>query len=61
VQDVFVTRIKINRVRHLSDLEITLAKDQRRHLILTDKNGSGKTSLLEAMRKVFLSLQRKFT
>lgn len=48
---VFITKINIEKVRHLHDLEIPVSEDgNMRHLILTGKNGSGKTSLLEALR-----------
>ena len=46
---MFLTDIHINTLRHLKDLDITLSRDKRQHLILTGKNGSGKTSLLEAI------------
>ena len=46
---MFLTDIHINALRHLKDIDITLARDKRQHLILTGKNGSGKTSLLEAI------------
>ena len=46
----FITKVKINKVRHLKDIEIKLPEDKRTHLILTGRNGSGKTSVLEALR-----------
>lgn len=46
---MFLTDIHINALRHLKDLDITLSRDKRQHLILTGKNGSGKTSLLEGI------------
>ena len=46
---MFLTDIHINALRHLKDLDITLSRNKRQHLILTGKNGSGKTSLLEAI------------
>ncbi len=51
----FIQKIKIDKVRHLSDIEITLSDSERKHLILTGKNGSGKTSVLESL-KSFLSM-----
>lgn len=48
--DTFLTRIEIKHVRHLRDISIPLATEQRKHLILTGKNGSGKTSVLEALK-----------
>lgn len=50
----FITKIEINNVRHLNNIEIPLSEDKPRHLILTGKNGSGKTSVLEALRLYLL-------
>ena len=49
MQDVFITKIHIDKVRHPQGVDICLSDSVRRVLILTGKNGSGKTSLLEAM------------
>jgi Predicted ATP-binding protein involved in virulence len=46
----FITKIHINQVRHLKNVDIELSPDKRKHLILTGKNGSGKTSLLNAIK-----------
>lgn len=46
----FITSIHINEVRHLKNIEIKLNSKKRQHLILTGKNGSGKTSVLRAMK-----------
>lgn len=46
----FITSIRINEVRHLKNIEIKLNPEKRQHLILTGKNGSGKTSVLRAMK-----------
>lgn len=51
MKDIFITRIKINKVRHLENIDIELSKAERKHVIFTGKNGSGKTSLLEAIVK----------
>lgn len=50
----FITKIKINQSRTINDFEITLSDSSRTHLILTGKNGSGKTSLLRELH-TFLS------
>lgn len=50
MEDVFISNIKINKVRHLENLEIPLSGEERKHLILTGKNGSGKTSVLLALK-----------
>ena len=47
----YITEIKINQLRHLSDISISLNTENRQHLIITGKNGSGKTSLLLAVQK----------
>ena len=47
-QKTFITELDIVKVRHLQNICIPLAPDVRKHLILTGKNGSGKTSVLKA-------------
>ena len=47
----FITNIFIENSRNIKDLEIPLSSDARQHLILTGKNGSGKTSLLLEINK----------
>lgn len=51
--DTFLTGIEIKKVRHLQNISIPLSTEERKHLILTGKNGSGKTSVLEAMKENF--------
>ena len=46
----YITKIHIDQVRHLKNVDIELSQDRRKHLILTGKNGSGKTSLLNAIK-----------
>ncbi len=48
--EYFIKSIKINKVRHLENIEIPISEIQKKHLILTGKNGSGKTSILEALK-----------
>ncbi len=45
----FITNIKVNKLLHLSDFDIPIADENRPHLIITGKNGSGKTILLNAV------------
>lgn len=54
----FITEIRIDELRHLSNIEIALNQESRQHLIITGKNGSGKTSLLLALRKYLLAINR---
>ena len=56
MEETFITSIKINKVRHLEGLEIRLSDTERKHLILTGKNGSGKTSVLLEIRNYISAL-----
>lgn len=49
MEKIFITDLEIKKVRHLSGIRIPLAKEKMKHLLITGKNGSGKTSLLDAM------------
>lgn len=49
--DTFLTGVEIKNVRHLKNISIPLSTEKRKHLILTGKNGSGKTSVLESLRQ----------
>lgn len=49
MKDLFITELKIEKVRHLKNITISLSEDKMKHLIFTGKNGSGKTSVLQAM------------
>ena len=53
MEQTFLTDIEIKKVRHLENISIPLDKEKRKHLILTGKNGSGKTSVLEAIVQHF--------
>jgi predicted ATP-binding protein involved in virulence len=48
VEQIFMTELSIPRVRHLRNISIPLSAEGRKHLILTGKNGRGKTSVLKA-------------
>ncbi len=50
MEEIFISKIHINKVRHLENVDILLSETERKHLILTGKNGSGKTSLLEEIK-----------
>lgn len=47
----FITEIKVETSRNISNLIIPLSTNKRQHLIFTGKNGSGKTSLLLELNK----------
>lgn len=59
MSEVFLSSIHVQKVRHLRGFAIDLSKDKRRHLILTGKNGSGKTSLLNEMARFLQSILNK--
>lgn len=51
MKNIYVSNIKIENIRHLKNIDISLPKDEVKHLILTGKNGSGKTSVLDALSR----------
>lgn len=55
----YITQINIEELRHLSNIVISLNAEQRQHLIITGKNGSGKTSLLIALQKYLRAINDK--
>ncbi len=57
MEEIFITKIKINKVRHLENIEISIDEKERKHLILTGKNGSGKTSVLNYLKQYLTLFQ----
>lgn len=51
MESIFLTKLNIVSVRHIHGIEIPLSDIVRKHLILTGKNGSGKTSTLESLKE----------
>ena len=51
MKEYFISEIDIKKLYHLSDITIKLDSNKRQHLLLTGKNGSGKTSLLLEIEK----------
>lgn len=47
----YIRAIRINKLYHLEDVRIEVGDDEHPHLILTGRNGSGKTVTLNAMAK----------
>ncbi|MBQ3619218.1 MAG: ATP-binding protein [Bacteroidales bacterium] len=45
----FITNIRVNNLLHLNNFDIPIADEKRPHLIITGKNGSGKTILVNAI------------
>ncbi len=56
MEQLFITDININKLRHLENIQINISQTERKHLILTGKNGSGKTSLLIMINSFFYGL-----
>ncbi|TWV99686.1 AAA family ATPase [Chitinophaga pinensis] len=50
MSNIFITSINIGEVLNVKQLRISLSTDERKHLIITGRNGSGKTSLLLALK-----------
>ena len=48
LEQTFLTKLIIEKVRHLHGITIPMSKTERKNLILTGKNGCGKTSVLGA-------------
>ena len=46
MNDIFITAIEVKKVRNIENFIIPLSETERKHLIITGKNGSGKTSFL---------------
>lgn len=53
MEQTFLTSVDIVKVRHLQNITIPLSKEKRKHLIMTGKNGSGKTSVLDSLAAFF--------
>jgi len=51
MEQLFITSLNIKKVRNLKDISIPLSENHVKHLILTGKNGSGKTSVAEALAR----------
>ena len=49
MEHIYVKKIKVNNLFHLHNFDIELGSEDTPHLILTGRNGSGKTVLLNAI------------
>jgi predicted ATP-binding protein involved in virulence len=52
----FITDLHIDKVRHIENFDIPLSKSEMKHLIITGKNGSGKTSVLDEIQHILNDL-----
>lgn len=55
----YITKIIINKLRHLENIEIDLSDEKRKHLLLTGKNGVGKTTTLNYIKKWLKSIEEE--
>ncbi len=53
MEQFYISELKIKKVHHLNNITIPLSKNKLKHLIITGRNGSGKTSVLEAIVQLF--------
>lgn len=53
----YITKIRIYKLRHLENIDIDLSTDEPKHLLLTGKNGVGKTTILNAIKWWLRSIQ----
>lgn len=57
MNETYIKDINIIKVRHLNNFNISLSKNERKHLILTGKNGSGKTSILDSIQMYLKAIE----
>lgn len=53
MENIFITKLILEKVRNLDYVEIPLSEDRIKHLIFTGKNGSGKTTILDGLSEFF--------
>ncbi len=57
-KDIFITDIHIKKIVDVENFTIPLNKEKRQHLIITGKNGSGKTTFLRELNKFLTEVFR---
>lgn len=57
----FIKNIHINKLFHLENFDVPIANEKYPHLIITGKNGSGKTVLLNAIAEFINQIKDKKT
>ncbi len=56
MEDTYITEVLIKEVRNIKNFKIPLNSDKRQNLIITGKNGTGKTSLLAEINKFLVAI-----
>ena len=56
----YITKIRIEKLKHLENINIDLDNDKPKHLLLTGKNGVGKTTTLNAIKNWLRSIQNDY-
>ena len=56
MEEIFISEINVKKARVVKDLFIAFSDTERKHLIITGKNGSGKTSVLLELNKLLNNL-----
>ena len=56
MSEIFITKIRAKDCPIVGDIEIPLSEEKRKHLIITGKNGSGKTTFLRELDRCFNDL-----
>ena len=56
---IFIKEINISKLRHLENIDIILSENIKRNLIITGKNGVGKTTVLKAIKQYLKSIEEK--
>ena len=51
MEEIFISEINVKKARVIENLFIPFSDTERKHLIITGKNGSGKTSVLLELKK----------
>ncbi len=57
----FISKIEVIKSRNIRNLSINFSLNERQHLIITGKNGSGKTSLLLEINNFLLQINSRKT
>jgi len=53
--NIFIRKIELNNFLHHGNIEINISENERKHLIITGINGSGKTSLLKIINQYLIN------